>query len=53
MSEFDTVCLPNTVKHFISAIPKFRGLMKMTYWRKLIFAVMKTMSQKIKYDMNL
>lgn len=40
-----------TVKHLMSTIPKFRGLM--TYWWRLILVVMNTMSsenkQKVKF----
>ena len=39
-----------TVKHLISAVSKFRGLLKMTYWRKLIFVVMNTMSPENKQN---
>ena len=41
-----------TVKHLISAVSKFRGLLKMVYWRRSIFAVINTRSVENKQNVN-
>ena len=42
--------LKDTVKHLISAVSKFGSLLKMTYWWRLILAVMNAMFQENKQN---